>query len=53
MPLAPIGGKFRQEVWEIPCKIPYGEVITYGDIAKKVAAKMNKESISSQAVGGT
>jgi len=52
LPLAPIGGKFRQEVWEILCEIPYGEVITYGDIAKKVAAKMNKESMSSQAVGG-
>ena len=52
MPLAPIGGKFRQEVWGILCEIPYGEVITYGDIAKKVAAKMNKESMSSQAVGG-
>ena len=52
LPLAPIGGKFRQEVWGILCEIPYGEVITYGDIAKKVAAKMNKESMSSQAVGG-
>jgi len=52
LPLAPIGGKFRQEVWEILCEIPYGEVITYGDIAKKVAAKMDKESMSSQAVGG-
>lgn len=52
LPLAPIGGEFRQEVWGILCEIPYGEVITYGDIAKKVAAKMNKESMSSQAVGG-
>lgn len=34
------------------CEIPYGEAITYGDIAKKMAAKMNRESMSSQAVGG-
>ncbi|MEG6616362.1 methylated-DNA--[protein]-cysteine S-methyltransferase [Peptococcaceae bacterium 1198_IL3148] len=52
LPLAPVGGKFRQGVWNILCEIPYGKVITYGDIAKKMAAKMNKESMSSQAVGG-
>ena len=52
LPLAPIGGEFRQGVWNILCEIPYGEVITYGGIAKKMAAKMNKESMSSQAVGG-
>jgi methylated-DNA-[protein]-cysteine S-methyltransferase len=52
LPLAPIGGAFRQNVWGILCEIPYGEVITYGDISKKIAVKMNKESISSQAVGG-
>jgi methylated-DNA-[protein]-cysteine S-methyltransferase len=52
LPLAPIGGWFRQGVWNILCEIPYGEVITYGGIAKKMAAKMNKESMSSQAVGG-
>lgn len=52
LPLAPIGGEFRQEVWKILCEIPYGECITYGDIAKKVAARTNKSSMSSQAVGG-
>jgi methylated-DNA-[protein]-cysteine S-methyltransferase len=52
LPLAPIGGEFRQNVWNILCEIPYGEVITYGDIAKKIAVKMDKESMSSQAVGG-
>lgn len=49
--LAPIGSEFRQEVWNILCEIPYGEVITYGDIAKKMALKMNKKSMSGQAVG--
>ncbi|MDR3238304.1 MAG: methylated-DNA--[protein]-cysteine S-methyltransferase, partial [Spirochaetia bacterium] len=52
LPLAPIGGEFRQDVWSILCEIPYGEVITYGDIAKKMALKMNKQRMSSQAVGG-
>jgi methylated-DNA-[protein]-cysteine S-methyltransferase len=50
--LAPVGGEFRQEVWKILCGIPYGEVVSYGEIAKKIAAKMNKESMSGQAVGG-
>lgn len=52
LPLAPIGGEFRQMVWNILCQIPYGEVITYGDIAKKLAAEMNRMTMSSQAVGG-
>lgn len=52
LPLAPIGGEFRKDVWSILCEIPYGEVITYGDIAKKMAVKMNKKTMSSQAVGG-
>jgi O-6-methylguanine DNA methyltransferase len=34
------------------CEIPYGEVSTYGDIAKQMAVKMNKKCMSSQAVGG-
>lgn len=50
--LSPIGSEFRQVVWNILCEIPYGEVITYGDVAKKMAIKMNKKSMSSQAVGG-
>ena len=52
LPLAPIGGKFRQGVWKILCEIPYGEVITYGNIAQKMVTQMNKKSMSSQAVGG-
>lgn len=52
LPLAPIGTEFRRGVWSILCEIPYGEVVTYGDISKKMAAKMGKETMSGQAVGG-
>lgn len=52
LPLAPIGGEFRQRVWSILREIPYGEVTTYGGIAKKMAEKMGRKSMSSQAVGG-
>ncbi|MDR3158286.1 MAG: methylated-DNA--[protein]-cysteine S-methyltransferase [Zoogloeaceae bacterium] len=50
--LAPIGGEFRQGVWGILRSIPYGEFVTYGEIAKKMAAKSGKASMSAQAVGG-
>ena len=50
--LAPAGGEFRRSVWKILCEIPYGKVITYGDIAKKIAVQMGKEKMSAQAVGG-
>ena len=51
LPLAPIGSEFRQSVWSILRKIPYGEVLTYGDIAKRLAAQLGRERMSSQAVG--
>lgn len=52
LPLSPEGGEFRKAVWDILCEIPYGEVTTYGAIAKTIAARMGKPSMSSQAVGG-
>lgn len=52
LPLAPIGGEFRQAVWKILTEIPYGEVVTYGQIAKRIAAQKNAETMSAQAVGG-
>lgn len=52
VPLAPEGGAFRKAVWDILCEIPYGKVTTYGEIAKKMAAQMNKVNMSAQAVGG-
>lgn len=50
--LAPIGSDFRQSVWKILCEIPYGKVVTYGDIAKQVAKERGVLRMSAQAVGG-
>lgn len=50
--LAPRGSDFRQEVWKILCEIPYGKVITYGDIANRIAAKKGVAKMSARAVGG-
>lgn len=52
LPLMPAGSDFRREVWEILCQIPYGEVITYGEIAQKIAAWRGIEKMAAQAVGG-
>lgn len=50
--LEPAGSEFRKAVWEALCQIPYGEVITYGELAQKVAMLHNRERMSAQAVGG-
>lgn len=50
--LSPIGSQFRQEVWKILLEIPYGEITTYGSIAKEIAKRMGKERMSAQAIGG-
>ena len=52
LPLAPVGSEFRQTVWKLLCEIPYGEVSTYGELAKKIAKMQNKPTMSPQAVGG-
>lgn len=52
LPLRPMGSEFRQMVWGMLCEIPYGQVITYGGIAQKMAVKMGRQSMSGQAVGG-
>lgn len=44
--------EFRQMVIDEMLKIPYGETITYNDIAKSIAKKKNISKMSAQAVGG-
>ena len=51
-PLHPMGSTFRQEVWKILLEIPYGQTITYGEIASKMAEIKNVSRMSAQAVGG-
>ncbi len=43
---------FRRAVWEILLKIPFGQTMTYGEIAEKTAEQMNRPHMSAQAVGG-
>ncbi len=36
LPLAPQGTQFQLAVWEKLCDIPYGETISYGELAKRI-----------------
>ncbi len=51
-PLHPTGSAFRQAVWEILLQIPYGQTVTYGEIARQLAQKRGLARMSAQAVGG-
>lgn len=51
-PLAPKGSGFQKNVWNILREIPYGETMTYGGLAKEIAKRQGKASMSAQAVGG-
>lgn len=43
---------FRREVQAQMREIPYGKTVTYGDIARAIAAKRGVGRMSAQAVGG-
>lgn len=46
-PLHLIGTAFQREVWQILLTVPYGQTVTYGQIARRLGGSM-----SAQAVGG-
>ena len=46
------GSEFRKAVWDILLTIPYGSVMTYGEIAKILAKQRGVAKMSAQAVGG-
>lgn len=50
--LAPDGSEFRRQVWDILLSVPYGQVTSYGAIAKELANRRGLPSLSAQAVGG-
>ena len=51
-PLHPAGSAFRRAVWQILLQVPYGQTITYGEIARQLAEKRGLARMSAQAVGG-
>lgn len=51
-PLHLRGTPFRMAVWALLLEIPYGQVATYGEIARKIAEQRGIPRMSAQAVGG-
>ena len=51
IPLQPKGTSFQQRVWQILQEISYGETMTYGEIAQRIAKEKGVETFSAQAVG--
>ena len=51
-PILMRGSKFRKAVWTLLLNIPYGKVVTYKDIALKIAHERAISKMSAQAVGG-
>ena len=51
IPLQPKGTSFQQRVWQILQEIPYGETMTYGEIAQRIAKEKGVATYSAQAVG--
>lgn len=51
-PLRMYGSAFRQCVWKSLLEIPYGQTVTYGEIAGRVAKGYGLGNMSAQAVGG-
>lgn len=51
-PLAPGGTAFQQAVWKLLLAIPYGQTVTYGQLAKQIAQQQGQAHMAAQAIGG-
>ena len=52
-PMSMVTTPFRKSVWDILLTIPYGQTMTYGEIADKIAKQNGTAKMSAQAVVGT
>lgn len=52
LPIEFIGNAFEKQIWKILTEIPYGKVVTYGEIAKQIIKQNVIKAMSAQAVGG-
>lgn len=46
------GSEFRRLVWQLLLGIGYGQTCSYGQLAREAAARLGRERMSAQAVGG-
>lgn len=52
LPLFIKGTAFQQLVWKRLLQIPYGETVSYGQLAAELAVRTGKQRMSAQAIGG-
>ncbi len=45
VPLHPFGTPFQKAVWDILCAIPYGQTVSYGQIAKQLSPTMSAQAV--------
>lgn len=50
LPLAPVGSEFQQRVWAVLERIPFGQTVTYGQIAAEIGGRTVAQMVG-QAVG--
>jgi len=51
-PVHLVGSPFQISVWKLLMEIPYGQTVTYGELAEKIAEEKGLSHMSAQAVGG-
>ncbi len=51
-PLHLSGTPFRTAVWNMLLEIPFGETVTYGELAARLSRELGVPKMSAQAVGG-
>ena len=51
-PLHLTGSAFRREVWALLCAVPYGETVTYGELAARLRAKNGGRPVSATGYAG-
>ncbi|MCS4484518.1 methylated-DNA--[protein]-cysteine S-methyltransferase [Gleimia sp. 6138-11-ORH1] len=50
-PMKLVGTDFQLSVWQLLQRIPFGKTVTYGQLAKELAAQNGGRKVSAQAVG--
>lgn len=51
-PLRTASTAFRNAVWKLLLTIPYGQTVTYGELAARLAKDLQLAKVSARAVGG-
>lgn len=51
-PLRLTGTPFQQEVWALLRQIPYGQTVSYGELARRLTAQGSRARTSARAIGG-